>query len=52
MQKNLSRLPRNVWVMSATSLFNLIPFFLANIFGVRTALMALLAGFLFARFVR
>ena len=61
MQKNLSRLPRNVWVMSATSLLNdissemllnLIPFFLANIFGVRTALMALLAGFLFARFVR
>src|SRR5918911_1580603 len=53
MQKNLSRLPRNVWVMSATSLLNdissemllnLIPFFLANILGVRTALIGLIEG--------
>jgi MFS family permease len=53
MRKNLSRLPRNVWVMSATSLFNdissemllnLIPFFLANILGVRTAVIGLIEG--------
>jgi MFS family permease len=53
MQKNLSRLPRNVWVMSATSLLNdissemllnLIPFFLANILGVRTAVIGLVEG--------
>src|SRR5512147_2559330 len=53
MQKNLSRLPRNIWVMSATSLFNdissemllnLIPFFLANILGVRTAVIGLIEG--------
>jgi len=53
MQKNLSRLPRNVWVMSATSLLNdissemllnLIPFFLANILGVRTAVIGLIEG--------
>ncbi len=53
MQKNLSRLPRNVWVLSATSLFNdissemllnLIPFFLANILGVRTAVIGLIEG--------
>ncbi len=52
-QKNLSRLPRNVWVMSATSLLNdissemilnLIPFFLANILGVRTAIIGLIEG--------
>src|SRR5512132_4279787 len=52
-QKNLSRLPRNVWVMSATSLLNdissemllnLIPFFLANILGVRTAVIGLIEG--------
>src|SRR5574339_61630 len=51
MQKSLRRLPRNVWVMSATSLFNdissemllnLIPFFLANILGVRTAVIGLI----------
>ena len=51
MQKNLRRLPRNVWVMSATSLLNdissemllnLIPFFLANILGVRTAVIGLI----------
>lgn len=53
MQKSLRRLPRNVWVMSATSLFNdissemllnLIPFFLANILGVRTAVIGLIEG--------
>ena len=53
MQKSLSRLPRNVWVMSATSLLNdissemllnLIPFFLANILGVRTAVIGLIEG--------
>lgn len=53
MQKNLNRLPRNVWVLSATSLFNdissemllnLIPFFLANILGVRTAVIGLIEG--------
>src|SRR5512143_3277944 len=52
-QKNLARLPRNVWVMSATSLLNdissemllnLIPFFLANILGVRTAIIGLIEG--------
>ena len=49
----LRRLPRNVWVMSATSLLNdmssemllnLIPFFLANILGVRTAVIGLIEG--------
>jgi MFS family permease len=53
MQKGLRRLPRNVWVMSATSmlndissemLLNLIPFFLANILGVRTAVIGLIEG--------
>jgi MFS family permease len=53
MQKNISRLPRNVWIMSATSLLNdissemllnLIPFFLANILGVRTAVIGLIEG--------
>jgi len=52
-QKGLRHLPRNVWVMSATSLFNdissemllnLIPFFLANILGVRTAVIGLIEG--------
>jgi MFS family permease len=50
---SLQRLPRNVWVMSATSLLNdissemllnLIPFFLANILGVRTAVIGLIEG--------
>jgi len=53
MQKGLRRLPRNVWVMTATSLLNdissemllnLIPFFLANILGVRTAVIGLIEG--------
>jgi MFS family permease len=49
----IRRLPRNVWIMSATSLLNdvssemllnLIPFFLANILGVRTAVIGLIEG--------
>jgi len=52
-QNGLRRLPRNVWVMSATSLLNdissemllnLIPFFLANILGVRTVVIGLIDG--------
>src|SRR5512139_1110575 len=52
-RKDLKRLPRNVWVMSATSLLNdvssemllnLIPFFLANILGVRTSVIGLIDG--------
>jgi MFS family permease len=51
--KRLSRLPRNVWIMSATSLLNdissemllnLTPFFLANVLGVRTAVIGLIEG--------
>ncbi len=51
--KNVRRLPRNVWVMSATSLLNdissemllnLIPFFLANILRVRTDVIGLIEG--------
>src|SRR5512133_1043412 len=55
MQKEnaLSRLPRNVWVVTITSLLtdvssemlvNLIPFFLANVLGVRTAVIGLIDG--------
>jgi MFS family permease len=53
MPKGIRGLPRNVWVMSATSLLNdissemllnLIPFFLANILGVRTAVIGLIEG--------
>src|SRR5215216_5051285 len=53
MRKGLRSLPRNVWIMSATSLLNdissemllnLIPFFLANILGVRTAVIGLIEG--------
>ena len=52
-KKGLRSLPRNVWVMSATSLLNdissemllnLLPFFLANILGVRTAVIGLIDG--------
>jgi len=52
-QNSLRRLPRNVWVMSATSLLNdvssemlinIIPFFLANILGVRTTVIGLIEG--------
>jgi MFS family permease len=53
MRPPIRRLPRNVWVMSATSLLNdissemllnLIPFFLSNILGVRTAVIGLIEG--------
>jgi len=49
----MRRLPRNVWVVTATSfltdissemLTNLIPFFLANVLGVRTAVIGLIDG--------
>ena len=49
----LRQLPRNVWVLSATSfltdvssemLFNLLPLFLANVLGVRTAVVGLIEG--------
>jgi MFS family permease len=52
-KNSIRRLPRNVWIMSATSLLNdmssdmllnLIPFFLANILGVRTAVIGLIEG--------
>jgi MFS family permease len=52
-RKDLRRLPRNVWVVSATSLLNdissemvlnLIPFFLANVLGVRTSIIGLIEG--------
>ncbi len=50
---SLQRLPRNVWVVTITSfltdvssemLVNLIPFFLANVLGVRTAVIGLIDG--------
>ncbi|MEZ0395724.1 MAG: MFS transporter [Anaerolineales bacterium] len=49
----LSRLPRNVWVVTATSfltdissemIVNLIPLFLANVLGARTAVIGLIEG--------
>jgi MFS family permease len=49
----LKRLPANVWVVSLTSLlndvssemiFNLLPLFLANVLGVRTAVIGLIDG--------
>ena len=52
-QNNLRKLPRNVWVVTLTSFFtdvssemliNLIPFFLANVLGVRTAVIGLIDG--------
>ena len=50
---SLQRLPRNVWVVTVTSfltdvssemLINLIPFFLANVLGVRTVVIGLIDG--------
>ena len=50
---SLQKLPRNVWIVTATSfltdissemLTNLIPFFLANVLGVRTAVIGLIDG--------
>lgn len=52
-QNGLRRLPRNVWIVTLTSLLtdissemiaNLIPFFLANVLGVRTAVIGLIDG--------
>ncbi len=52
-QNSLRNLPRNVWVVTLTSFFtdissemlvNLIPFFLANVLGVRTAVIGLIDG--------
>lgn len=52
-ENDLHRLPRNVWVVTATSfltdvssemLVNLIPLFLANVLGVRTAVIGLIDG--------
>lgn len=49
----LRRLPRNVWIVTITSLLtdissemlvNLIPFFLANVLGVRTGVIGLIDG--------
>lgn len=52
-ENSIRRLPRNVWTMSITSLLNdvssemllnVLPFFLANILGVRTAVIGLIEG--------
>jgi MFS family permease len=52
-QSRVRNLPRNVWVVTLTSfltdissemLVNLIPFFLANVLGVRTAVIGLIDG--------
>lgn len=52
-ENSIRRLPRNVWIMSITSLLNdvssemllnVLPFFLANILGVRTAVIGLIEG--------
>jgi MFS family permease len=51
--RSLTRLPRNIWVVTATSfltdissemIFNLIPLFLANVLGVGTAVIGLIDG--------
>ena len=51
--QNIKKLPRNVWVVTATSLLTdissemivyLIPLFLANVLGVRTAVIGLIDG--------
>src|SRR5512143_453829 len=52
-ERGLARLPRNIWVVTATSfltdissemIFNLIPLFLANVLGVGTAIIGLIDG--------
>jgi MFS family permease len=52
-KSSLRRLPRNIWVVTVTSLltdissemiFNLIPLFLANVLGVGTAVIGLIDG--------
>jgi MFS family permease len=51
--RSLAALPRNIWVVTATSfltdissemLFNLVPLFLANVLGVGTAIIGLIDG--------
>ena len=51
--RSLTALPRNIWVVTATSfltdissemIFNLIPLFLANVLGVGTAVIGLIDG--------
>ena len=51
--QNIKKLPRNVWIVTATSLLTdissemivyLIPLFLANVLGVRTAVIGLIDG--------
>ncbi len=51
--KNIKKLPRNVWIVTATSfltdissemIVNLIPLFLANVLGVRTSVIGLIDG--------
>jgi MFS family permease len=51
--RRLAHLPRNIWVVTATSfltdissemIFNLIPLFLANVLGVGTAIIGLIDG--------
>ena len=53
LREDVKRLPRNVWVLTLTSLFtdissemilNLIPLFLANVLGVRTGLIGVVEG--------
>ena len=52
-RQRLSRLPRNVWAVSATSFFmdissemviNILPLFLANVLGVRTNIIGIIEG--------
>jgi MFS family permease len=52
-QTGLQKLPRNIWVVTATSfftdissemIFNLIPLFLANVLGAGTAIIGLIDG--------
>ena len=52
-ENRLRRLPRNVWILTITSLLNdissemllnLIPFFLANVLGIRTAVIGFIEG--------
>src|SRR5512138_1365863 len=52
-QGSAARLPRNIWIVTATSfltdissdmIFNLIPLFLANVLGVGTAVIGLVDG--------
>ena len=51
--KNNTRIPRNIWAVSLTSFFmdissemviNIIPLFLANVLGVKTAVIGLIEG--------